>query len=232
MSGPEMSRAFRVNPVEETVPSVQPSSLRGGKKGAATKERIMEIAEASVLTKGFSATSIDELIAEAGITKSGFFYHFKDKNELAREMIRRYGATNDVLFDTIFDRARELTDDPLQALLVGLKMLAELMRDLPGGHPGCLIASICYQERVFDAEVRGLSAKYMRVWNARFLSYLEDIAAVHQPRAPVDLPTVANMLSCVIDGAIIMSKTLNDPPELERQVLGYRNFIRLLFDKD
>ena len=38
-----------------------------------------------MLAKGFGATSIEEVIAEAGLTKSGFFYHFKDKNALARE---------------------------------------------------------------------------------------------------------------------------------------------------
>ena len=65
------------------------------RKGAATRERILEIAEAAVLAKGFGATSIDEVIVEAGITKSGFFYHFKDKNELAREMVRRYVESND-----------------------------------------------------------------------------------------------------------------------------------------
>ena len=37
-----------------------------------------------MLAKGFAATSIEELIAAAGITKSGFFYHFKDKGELAK----------------------------------------------------------------------------------------------------------------------------------------------------
>jgi AcrR family transcriptional regulator len=58
-------------------------------KGEATRERILEIAEAAVLAKGFGATSIEEVIAEAGLTKSGFFYHFKDKNALAREMLRR-----------------------------------------------------------------------------------------------------------------------------------------------
>ncbi|TIL69490.1 MAG: helix-turn-helix transcriptional regulator, partial [Mesorhizobium sp.] len=57
------------------------------RKGAETRERILEIAEASVLAKGFGATSIEEVIAEAGITKSGFFYHFKDKNELARALM-------------------------------------------------------------------------------------------------------------------------------------------------
>ena len=53
-------------------------------RGGATRERLLDIAEAGVLAKGFAGTSIDEIIAEAEITKSGFFYHFRDKNELAR----------------------------------------------------------------------------------------------------------------------------------------------------
>jgi TetR/AcrR family transcriptional repressor of nem operon len=171
-------------------------------KGEATRERILEIAEAAVLTKGFGATSIDEVIAEAGLTKSGFFYHFKDKNALAREMLRRYVATNDQLFDDIFARGRALSDDPLQAFLISLKLLAETMADLPSGHPGCLIASICYQERLFDREVRELTAQSVRAWNARFRKILDGIAALYPPRGPVDLDDVADMLSCIVDGAI------------------------------
>ncbi len=38
-----------------------------------TKERLMDAAEAAILDKGFAATSIEELIVEVGITKSGFF---------------------------------------------------------------------------------------------------------------------------------------------------------------
>jgi TetR/AcrR family transcriptional regulator, transcriptional repressor for nem operon len=198
-------------------------------KGAATRERILEIAEASVLAKGFGATSIEELIAEAKITKSGFFYHFKDKNELAHEMLRRYVNENDRVFDEVFGRGRQLADDPLQGFLIGLKLLAEVLRDLPSGHPGCLIASVCYQERLFDREVRELSAQSVRNWNARFLGQLEEIAAANTMREPIDLVTLANMLSCTVDGAIIMSKMLKDPGELERQVLAYRTFVKLVF---
>ena len=198
-------------------------------KGEATRERILEIAEAAVLAKGFGATSIEEVIAEAGLTKSGFFYHFKDKNALAREMLRRYVATNDRLFDDIFARGRQLSDDPLQAFLISLKLLAETMADLPSGHPGCLIASICYQERLFDREVRELTAQSVRDWNARFRGILDGIAAVYPPREPVDLDDVADMLSCIVDGAIIMSKTLNDPSRLERQILIFRSCVKLMF---
>lgn len=198
-------------------------------KGIATRDRILAIAEAGVLAKGFGATSIEEVVAEAGITKSGFFYHFRDKNELAREMLKRYVASNDQLFDEIFARGHELSDDPLQAFLISLKLLAELMSDLPNGHPGCLIASICYQERLYDREVHALTAQSVRSWSARFRGIFEEIAAVHPPREPVDLDDLADMLSCVVDGGIIMSKTLDDPSRLTRQVLAFRCFVKLLF---
>ena len=198
-------------------------------KGEATRERILEIAEAAVLAKGFGGTSIDEVIAEAGLTKSGFFYHFKDKNALAREMVRRYVEVNDRLFDDIFERGRQLSDDPLQAFLISLKLLAELMADLPRGHPGCLIASICYQERLFDREVRDLTAQSVRDWNTRFRKIFDGIAAVYPPREPVDLDDLTDMMSCVVDGAIIMSKTLNDPRRLERQIMTFRTCIKLMF---
>ena len=58
-------------------------------KGEQTRQRILDIAETAVLSKGFEATSIDEIIAEAEITKSGFYYHFADKNMLARAMLKR-----------------------------------------------------------------------------------------------------------------------------------------------
>lgn len=198
-------------------------------KGEATRERILEIAEAAVLAKGFGATSIDEVIAEAGLTKSGFFYHFRDKNALAREMLRRYVETNDRLFDEIFTRGHELSDDPLQAFLISLKLLAEIMADLPNGHPGCLIASICYQERLFDREVRDLTTQSVRSWNAHFRGILDGIAVVYPPRESIDLDDLAEMISCIVDGAIIMSKTLNDPKRLERQILLFRSCVKLVF---
>ena len=42
----------------------------------------MEAALPVIRTKGYSATSVDELCAAAGITKDAFFHHFKSKDEL------------------------------------------------------------------------------------------------------------------------------------------------------
>ncbi len=199
------------------------------RKGSDTRERLLDVAETSVLEKGFAATSIEELIAAVGITKSGFFYHFKDKNELARALLVRYVAREDDLFDELFARADELNEDPLHGFLVGLKMLSEMMADLPSGHPGCLVAAYCYQDRLFDKEVRTLNAGAVLSWRKRFKERLELIAARYPPRTTVDLDDLADMLSVIADGGIILSKAVGDKDVLARQIMLYRDFVRSVF---
>ena len=145
------------------------------RKGSDTRERLLDVAETSVLEKGFAATSIEELIAAVGITKGGFFYHFRDKGELAKALLVRYVAREDTLFDELFARADELNEDPLHGFLVGLKMLSEMLADLPSGHPGCLVAAYCYQDRLFDKEVRDLNAAAVLNWRKRFRQRLEKL---------------------------------------------------------
>jgi TetR/AcrR family transcriptional regulator, transcriptional repressor for nem operon len=204
-------------------------AMEAPKKRGDARERLLSLAEAAVLEKGFAATSIEELIAAAGITKSGFFYHFKDKTELARVLLVRYIEREDELLDDLFRRADELNEDPLHGFLVGLKMFADMMADLPTGHPGCLIASYCYQDRLFDAQVRELNAAAVLGWRRRFRARLDEIAARYPPRVHVDLDDLADMISVVVDGGIILSKATRDPPLLARQVMLYREFIRLVF---
>src|SRR5262245_36254625 len=126
--------------VDKTVPEVQldPSAPS---KGERTRERILDVAYGAIVEKGYAATSIEELVEAAGITKSGFFYHFRDKNDLARELFERFLAEDEHIIDTLEQRSRELSDDPLQALLIFLNLYAQMMDDMETIHPGCLVAT-------------------------------------------------------------------------------------------
>ncbi len=199
------------------------------KKGEQTRERILDIAQDAVLHKGFAGTSIDEIIAEAGITKSGFFYHFKDKNDLAKALLQRYLDTEWMLFDDLFKKADELSEDPLHSFLIFLKLLADVMGDLPNGHPGCLAASYVYQDYLFNRDVREMTTEGHRIWRKRFRARLDPIAERYPARIEVDLDDMADMLSAVADGGIILSKSLKDPGLLPRQIMQYRAFVRLVF---
>ncbi len=199
------------------------------RKGSDTRERILDVAEEAVLEKGFGATSIEELIAAVGITKSGFFYHFRDKGELAKALLQRYLDREEVMFDELFGRADELHEDPLHGFLIGLKMMAEMTADLPAGHPGCLVASYCYQENLFNREVRELNTAGVLRWRRRFRARLDRIAECYPPKIDVDLDALADMLSVVADGAIIIAKVVHEKDALAKQILLYREFIRTIF---
>ena len=73
-------------------------------KGAIPASAFSKSPKSAVLAKGFAATSIEEIIAAVGITKSGFFYHFRDKGELAKGLMLRYLEQDKAVLDE-FSRA-------------------------------------------------------------------------------------------------------------------------------
>lgn len=201
----------------------------GLSKGEVTRQRILDAAQDAILAKGFTGTSIDELIAECGLSKGGFFYHFRDKNDLAKALLSRYIAEDERVFDDVFDRAAALVDDPLQRFLLGLRFLADVMGDMPNGHPGCIVAIACYQERMFDAELKRLNQQAAFLWRARFRAMLEAIGRRYRPREPVDPDDLADMVATIIEGGIVMSKAFDDPQSLKRQILSFRLMVQALF---
>lgn len=198
-------------------------------KPGETRQRILDIAQDAVLAKGFSATSIDEIVAAAEVTRSGFFYHFKDKNALARALLERYVENEDALFDQLFDRSRELHEDPLHAMLIGLKMLSEMMGDLPTAHPGCMVATVCYQDQLFDGPVRDVIHTSFLSWRERFAGYFREIGDVYPPKEPVDYDELGDLVNSVVEGGLILSRAYQDPAVLAQQILHLRRYVRLLF---
>lgn len=181
------------------------------------------------MAKGFDATSIDEIVVSAEITKSGFFYHFPDKNALAFALIERHIAFEDELFDDLFKRARELTDDPLQVMLIGLKFMAELIEDMPNGHPGCVVATATYQDRLFNKDVREANQRAVLGWRKRFREMFDNITATYSIRDDVDLDHLADMVSALVEGGIVMARAMDEPKVTSQQVMLLRSYIKLLF---
>ncbi|NNU80721.1 TetR/AcrR family transcriptional regulator [Halovulum dunhuangense] len=199
------------------------------RKGQATRERLMDIAEGAIMDKGFGATSIDEIIAAAEITKSGFFYHFPDKNALAFALLERHQQREDELFDRLEARAATLSDDPLHSFLIFITLLAETMDAMETGFPGCLVATFVYQERLFDRNVIVLNRSLVLRWRDRFRGQFERIAERYPPRDTVDLDQLADFVSTVVEGGMVMSRALGERQVLSGQVLVLRSYVKLLF---
>jgi AcrR family transcriptional regulator len=55
-----------------------------------TRERILKSARRLFNRSGFAAVTIDEIMADAGLTRGGFYNHFETKEELYAEAIRQF----------------------------------------------------------------------------------------------------------------------------------------------
>lgn len=199
---------------------------------AATRRRIMDAALDLTLEQGFPATSVDQVLRRAGVTKGAFFHHFENKAALARAIVQRFADDEQRLLDETLARCEKLSRDPLQQLLLLLGFYEEMFAEVQAPPPGCLLASFCYQGGLDAAGVDAITARAMRDWRATFRQKLDQVAAVHRPRLPVDLDDLADLSPALFEGAFVLARTLGDPQLVARQLRLAKTFLELLFEPE
>jgi TetR/AcrR family transcriptional repressor of nem operon len=199
------------------------------KNAAQTRAKLLDAAEALIFEYGFAGTTVEAIIERAGVTKGAFFHHFPSKTELGHAILERYAAFDTEIKEEVMARAERLSRDPLQQVLLFVGLIEEEMATLSEPFRGCLYASYCYQELLFDARTFELIDGSFRYWRKRLGEKLEE-AAKHQPnRGEIDAEGLADMLSVILEGAFILSRTMNEPQLVAKQLELYRRCLELLF---
>jgi TetR/AcrR family transcriptional regulator, transcriptional repressor for nem operon len=199
------------------------------KQGIATRERILDTAHDMVLQQGYAATSLDQILGKAGVTKGAFFYHFKSKEELARALFERYLEGDRQVLEQTLHRAEKLASDPLQQVLLALGFLEEMFSGLEAPHPGCLIASYCYQNELMTPETTTQGRAALAMWRDAIAAKLRAAAKLHAPRGEPDYEALGDLPNVVIEGGFVMAKIYGDPKFLARQLRQLRRLIELTF---
>ena len=194
-----------------------------------TRERILDAAQALILDHGYGATTVDAVTARAGITKGAFFHHFAAKSDLARALVDRYARLDRETLDAQVARARRLASDPLDRLLVLIGLYEEDFARLEDPVPGCLFASYIYENKLFDAGTLEVLRESTLRWREVMRGMLEEAAAAHPPRAPLDMESLADLFYAITEGSYVMSKTLADKALLARHTAHLRRYLELLF---
>jgi TetR/AcrR family transcriptional regulator, transcriptional repressor for nem operon len=196
-----------------------------------TRERILDAAQELILDHGFGSTTVDAVVSRAGITKGAFFHHFGSKADLARALVERYSRMDRELLEQNLDRARKLSNDPLQQLLILLGLYEEMFESMAEPFPGCLFASYIYEHKLFDEGTLGVLRESTLMWRDVVRGMLEKVAVAYPPRVPVDLESLADTVYALTEGSFIMTKTLGDKSLLARHTPHLRTYLELLFAK-
>lgn len=178
-----------------------------------TRERILESAARVFAQKSYLGASLDEVAADAGLTKGAVYWHFKSKNDL-------FFALLDSRFQVEFDQhlpeamAREASQqsprEGTKALLAGVLERVKQDPDWPR-----LFLEFMGQAR--DPDVR---ARLARAYQDSYRLSAGLIVQQHQQRtlpAPVDPQLQAIFWSALMDG-LIMAWLLN-PEQIDLDAL-------------
>ena len=199
------------------------------RKGEATRQRILDTAQAMILSRGYAGTSLDALIKRLDLTKGAFFHHFDSKSDLARHLIERFSDDGVSLFKANLARARRLSDDPLQQLLILVGLYAEMFEGLTEPYPGCLLAAYVYELQLFDDELKPIINREFELIRTELSALIDTIKRQYPPRTDVDSVALADMFNAIFEGAFVLSKSLHEPDITVQQLRLYRTFLETLF---
>lgn len=71
------------------------------------KKELIKIAYELFITKGYENTSVDEIIAKAGIAKGTYYYHFESKEQMLEEVVN-------MMIDSGVERAKQILQSDLK----------------------------------------------------------------------------------------------------------------------
>ena len=194
------------------------------------RAKLLEAAVRLVRAQGFTATSVEQLCTEAGVTKGAFFHHFASK-ELLGVAAAHYWSDSTGEFFAVAPFHHEI--DPAARVLGYIDLRIALISG-PAESFSCVAGTMLQESFATSPALRDACAASIDA-NARALE--DDIAAALALRGLVEpnAASLARHVQTVIQGAFVTAKAL--APEAAapaaRESLGHlRRYLELLFKKE
>lgn len=195
------------------------------KQNPSTRSNLLDAALGVIRTKGYAATSVDDICARASLSKGAFFHHFSSKEDLAVAAANYWSETTGALFA---DAAYHAPEDPLERVLAYVELRKQLVQgELPDFT--CLVGTMTQEVYETNSVIR--DACWASI-SGHADTLVPDIAAAME-RYPVAADFSAESLAlhtqAVIQGAFIIAKASGDPQRAVESIDHLKRYISLLF---
>ncbi len=190
-----------------------------------SRSRLLDAALKVVRTKGYNATRVEDICAEAGVTKGSFFHHFKSKDELALAAVAHWVEMTGGLFE---EAPYHAPAGPLDRLLAYVDFRKTIIA-------GDIAAFTCFAgtmaQEVYDSHpaIRDACAASILGHAATLEPDIE--AAMRERGIAADWTpaSLARHTQAVLQGAFILAKATGDRAVAIESVDHLKRYLMLLF---
>lgn len=190
-----------------------------------TRTKLLDAAEALMLSKGFAATSIDEICRAAGVTKGSFFHYFADKEALGTAVLAYFNAKQQaILMGSIAS-----IEDPLDRVYALLETCATVARD--PASKGCLAGTFAQELSETHPVLRDACGDCFR----GFVEAIGRDLAIARDRvgspAAIDSTALAACLMSLVQGTLVVRKATGDLDLMRRNLIQFKLLLKSLYGR-
>ena len=189
------------------------------------RSKLLDAALSLLRTKGYSATTVDELCAAAGVTKGAFFHHFKSKDELGVAAANHWSETTGALFAEApyHDHA-----EPVDRILGYLEFRKELLK---GNVPEftCLVGTMVQETYETTPAIREACDRSISGHAATLEADIEAAIRARHMTPDWTAESLALHTQAVLQGAFILAKAKGGAAIAADSIDHLHRYITLLF---
>ncbi|WP_428631175.1 TetR/AcrR family transcriptional regulator [Sphingopyxis sp.] len=188
---------------------------------------LIAAAHTTVRKQGYSATTVDQICAAAGVTKGAFFHHFASKEALAVAAAEGWTERARPMFEAA---PHNQLADPLDRLMGHIELRLAML-DGPTEDYTCFVGTMVQEAFATNDAIRAACEASI---NAYCEALAPDIAAAMEVYgAPEDVTALglAQYVQAVLQGSFILAKTTTDPAIARESVTHLKRYVRMLFGR-
>jgi TetR/AcrR family transcriptional regulator, transcriptional repressor for nem operon len=186
------------------------------------KDDLINAAVTTFHRRGFHASGVQDVADAARAPKGSVYNHFKSKEEIAGEALRRYWETGaGPLTSVLADETRS----PLERLRSFFAELDKLTKQ-NGAQYGCLIGNFSSELASHSETLRADLKRVLADWRGAVAACLADGQADGTIRTGVDVEMLADFLLDSWEGAVLRNKVEKDGRSIDRFFNFALGFVR------
>lgn len=189
-----------------------------------TRRKLVDATLRLMLQQGFAATTVDQICAEANLTKGGFFHYFESKEAIGHAAVDAFAAFGTELYSEAW---KDVGVDPLEQLHhIFDIMIGFNQRDEPCV---CMVGMMSQEMSFKYPAMREACAQHLTNWTKPVIRMLTDAKKVHPPAVDFDPEKIAWFLNSLWQGSMLIGKTRQKPDMIITNLRLARAYVDSLF---